>query len=470
VSAKPGVTNAKPTSAASMSAASAPASGTSVVILAAGLGKRMKSARPKVLHPVCGRPLLAWVVDQALSLSPSRILVVVGHGQEEVERALQSSGQLARVTLVRQEPQLGTGHALQCCIPALGKDPGRVVVLYGDMPLLEAESLTELVSAHAEGAADGVALLTAFPDDSRGFGRIVRSEDGIGVRAIVEEKDATLAERAIGEVNLGVYAFHGEALLNALPKLQNKNKQGEFYLTDVIGMFVKENRPAVAVELENPAEAIGVNTLADLAEARWALQVRILEEHLANGVYIEDPSTTYIDHGVEIGAGSTILPCTVIRAGVKVGAGCEVGPFTHLRAGTVLEDGAEVGNFTEAKNAKLGAKSKAKHLAYLGDVTIGSRTNIGAGTIFANYDGKKKHPTVVGDNAFVGSGTVVVAPNTIGSGATTGAGAVVTRDSGVGDGQVWVGVPARRLTKSSKEHAAPADPAHAPKSSSKKAH
>ncbi len=437
---------------------------TSVVILAAGLGKRMKSARPKVLHPVCGRPLLAWVIDQALSLSPARILVVVGHGQEEVERALQSTGQLARVTLVRQEPQLGTGHALQCCIPALGRDPGRVVVLYGDMPLLQPESLKELVAVHSSAADGGVALLTACPDDSRGFGRIVRSADGQGVRAIVEEKDASIAERAIPEVNLGVYAFDGEALLAALPKLENKNKQGEFYLTDVIGMFVKQGRPAVAVELEDPSEAIGVNTLADLAEARWALQVRILEAHLANGVYIEDPSTTYIDHGVEIGPGTTILPCTVIRSGVKVGAGCEVGPFTHLRAGTVLEDGAEVGNFTEAKNARLGSKSKAKHLAYLGDVTIGSRTNIGAGTIFANYDGKKKHPSVVGDNAFVGSGTVVVAPNTIGSGATTGAGAVLTRDSAVGDGQVWVGVPARRLTKSSKDAQAPADAAHAPKS------
>jgi bifunctional UDP-N-acetylglucosamine pyrophosphorylase/glucosamine-1-phosphate N-acetyltransferase len=464
VSAKPGAIGAN------AGASAAKASGTSVVILAAGLGKRMKTARPKVLHPVCGRPLLGWVIDQAQSLSPDRILVVVGHGHEEVERALRSSGELARVTLVRQEPQLGTGHALQCCIPALGKNPGRVVVLYGDMPLLEKESLAELVSVHAERASGGVALLTACPQDSRGFGRIVRSGDGDSVRAIVEEKDATVAERAISEVNLGVYAFHGEALVAALPKLENKNKQGEFYLTDVVGMFVKDARPAVAVELEDPAEAIGVNTLADLAEARWAIQVRILEEHLANGVYIEDPSTTYIDHGVTIGAGSTILPCTVIRSGVKVGAGCEVGPFTHLRTGTVLEDGAEVGNFTEAKNARMGAKAKAKHLAYLGDVTIGARTNIGAGTIFANYDGKKKHPSVVGEGSFVGSGTVVVAPNTIGAGATTGAGAVVTRNSEVGDGEVWVGVPARRLTKSAKETAASADPSHAPKSSSKKSH
>jgi bifunctional UDP-N-acetylglucosamine pyrophosphorylase/glucosamine-1-phosphate N-acetyltransferase len=420
----------------------------SVVILAAGLGKRMKSARPKVLHPLCGRPMLAWIVDQALALSPERILVVVGHGADDVEKALLESGLQKKVTLVRQEPQLGTGHALQCCLKDLGANPGVVVVLYGDMPLLRAESLSDLLATQAREAKGGAALLTAAPDNPRGFGRIVRGAHGTGdVERIVEEKDASEDEKGIPEVNLGVYAFDGKALIAALPKLETKNAQGELYLTDVIGMLVAAKKPVAAVEVEDVEEAIGVNTLADLAEARWALQMRILEEHLMNGVCIEDPASTYIDHGVEIGAGTRILPCSVIRAGVRIGAGCEIGPFTHLRAGTVLEDGAEIGNFTEVKASRVGRHAKAKHLSYLGDATIGERTNIGAGTIFANYDGKAKHKTTVGQRVFVGSGTVIVAPNTIADGAVTGAGAIVTRNAGIGAGEVWVGVPAKRLTK-----------------------
>ena len=432
----------------------APRTPTRVVILAAGLGKRMKSPRPKVLHPLCGRPMVAYVIDQALALDPEQVLLVVGHGQEQVEQALAAGGQRERVTLVRQEPQLGTGHALQCCLGALAGARGRVVVLYGDMPLLSAASLAALLEAQ-ERAAGGASMLTAFPEDARGFGRILRREepDGSGeagfgdVVGVVEERDATAEQREIPEVNLGVYCFDAAALLDALPRLSNANAQREYYLTDVIGMLVAAGQPVVAVELEDPDEAIGVNTLAHLAEARWAMQVRILEQHLANGVQIEDPATTYVDHGVEIGVGTRILPCTVIRSGVRIGAGCEVGPFAQLRAGTVLEDGAEIGNFTECKNARVGEHAKAKHLAYLGDVAIGARTNIGAGTIFANYDGKAKHRCEVGERVFVGSGTVVVAPNTIGDGATTGAGAIVTRGKGIPPGETWVGIPARPLAR-----------------------
>lgn len=432
---------------------------TRVVILAAGLGKRMKSARPKVLHALCGRPMVAYVIDQALALEPEQVLLVVGHGQEQVERALAATGQRERVTLVRQEPQLGTGHALQCCLEELAGAEGRVVVLYGDMPLLSGESLTRLLAAQ-EDAPGGASMLTAFPEDARGFGRILRrddpSEPGFGdVIGVVEEKDATTEQRDIPEVNLGVYCFDAAALLEALPRLSNANAQREYYLTDVIGMLVAAARPVVAVELDDPDEAIGVNTLSHLAEARWAMQMRILEQHLENGVQIEDPATTYVDHGVEIGPGTRILPCTVIRAGVRIGAGCEVGPFAQLRAGTVLEDGAEIGNFTECKNARVGEHAKAKHLAYLGDVSIGARTNIGAGTIFANYDGQAKHRCEVGERVFVGSGTVVVAPNTIGDGATTGAGAIVTRGAAIPPGETWVGVPARPLVRRAK-----GDPAH----------
>jgi len=424
---------------------------TSVVILAAGLGKRMKSPRPKVLHPLCGRPMIAWVVDQALAFDPERILLVVGHGGEDVEVALRKTGQHAHVQFVHQEPQLGTGHALQCCAPKLfpkGQtgDGGRVVVLYGDMPLLRPQSLSELLRAHADEAASGAAILTARPSDPRGFGRILR-DDRNAVQGIVEERDANEQERAIDEVNLGVYVFDGGGLAQALPLLSKANEQGEYYLTDVIGTFVEAGRPVVATSVEDEVEAIGVNTLAHLAQAREALQMRILEQHLENGVQIEDPRTTTIDHGVTIGAGTRILPCTVIRSGVEIGAGCEVGPFSQLRAGTVLEDGAEIGNFTECKNARVGAHAKAKHLAYLGDATIGAGTNVGAGTIFANYDGVAKHHSSVGKKVFLGSGTVVVAPNRIGDRATTGAGAVLKKNSDVPAGEVWVGIPARRLER-----------------------
>jgi bifunctional UDP-N-acetylglucosamine pyrophosphorylase / glucosamine-1-phosphate N-acetyltransferase len=414
----------------------------SVVILAAGLGKRMRSARPKVLHPLCGRSMLEWVLDQALALEPKRVIVVVGHGADEVRKSLANHPAAAKLQFVTQEPQLGTGHALQCCLPALGADPGRTVVLYGDMPLLRAESVRALVAAQT---GNGLALLTAVFDAPRGFGRIVRDAKTKAVVRIVEEKDCTPEQRAIDEVNLGVYCFDGRGLVQALPRLSNDNAQREYYLTDVLALFVAEGRPVASIELDDASEGLGVNTLAQLSEARTELQWRILEQHLENGVYIEDPASTYIDHGVAIGAGTKILPCTVIRSGVRIGAGCEVGPFTQLRPGTVLEDGAEVGNFTECKNSTLGKHTKAKHLAYIGDATLGAHVNVGAGTIFANYDGKAKHKCVVEDGAFLGSGTVIVAPNTIGPRATTGAGAVVTKNSGVGASQVWIGVPAKRF-------------------------
>ncbi|MBK7643382.1 MAG: bifunctional N-acetylglucosamine-1-phosphate uridyltransferase/glucosamine-1-phosphate acetyltransferase [Planctomycetes bacterium] len=417
-----------------------------VVILAAGLGKRMKSDRPKVLAPLCGRPMISWVLDAAAALAPTRILLVVGHGKELVAEALTAQGQSKGVTLVHQKEQLGTGHALQVCRKELGKDPGRVVVLYGDMPLLGTQTLQDLVALQRRAAEGGAAILTACPDNARGFGRVLRGPNA-RVERIVEEKDCTPAQKAIEEVNTGVYVFDGKALVDALPRLTNDNAQKEYYLTDIVALMAASELPVVAHETEALEEIIGVNNLSHLSEARWALQQRILEGHLLNGVGIEDPATTTIDHGVQIGPGTRILPCTVIRSGVKIGAHCEVGPFTQLRTGTVLEDGAEIGNFTECKNARIGKHTKAKHLAYLGDVTIGERANVGAGTIFANYDGKHKHPTHVGDGAFLGSGTVVVAPNTIGARATTGAGAVVTRAAGVGAGETWVGVPARRLAQ-----------------------
>ncbi|MEM8710967.1 MAG: bifunctional UDP-N-acetylglucosamine diphosphorylase/glucosamine-1-phosphate N-acetyltransferase GlmU, partial [Planctomycetota bacterium] len=343
------------------------------------------------------------------------------------------------------------GHALQVAAPAIG-DAERVVVTYGDMPLLTSESLRELIEAQKgqseDDAADSVALLTALVDDPFGYGRVLRGEDDLFER-IVEQKDASEAERLVNEINLGVYCFARGPLGPDLGRLSNDNAQREYYITDLAGMAAAAGRRVVPVVLDDAAEAQGVNDLAQLADVRWQVQLRILERHMANGVRIMDPSTTFIDHGVTIGTGTEVLPCTVIRSGVTIGEGCEVGPFSHLRVGAVLEDRAEVGNFTEMKKSRLGEGSKAKHLSYLGDAEIGKGANIGAGTIFANYDGKDKHKTVVGDDAFVGSGTIIVAPNVVARGATTGAGAVVTRSAEIADDETWVGLPARKLPKKS---------------------
>jgi bifunctional UDP-N-acetylglucosamine pyrophosphorylase/glucosamine-1-phosphate N-acetyltransferase len=431
-----------------------------IVILAAGKGKRMKSAGPKVLHELCGRPILGYVLDQARALGPERIAVVTGHGGDEVrewvlenEPAADSYGShgadgatMAPVAFVHQAEQRGTGHAVRMAADEIGRSEGPVIVLYGDMPLITAASLEALIDARGDGKAS---MLTAIADQPRGFGRIVR-EDG-AFRAIIEEKDATPDERAIREANVGVYCFDRNALLEGLPRLSTDNAQGELYLTDVLGTLVDEGGDVATVTLDDEREAIGINTIEHLSEARAGIQRRILSAHMANGVFVEDPASTYVDHGVEIGAGTRILPCTVIRAGVTIGADCEVGPFTHLRAGTVLKDRAELGNFTEAKKSTVGEGTKAKHLTYLGDVDIGSGANIGAGTIVANYDGTHKHRTTVGDGAFIGSGSILIAPMTVGEGALTGAGAVVKRGTDIPPRESWVGVPAHPIAPKSNE-------------------
>ena len=400
----------------------------------------MRGAGPKVLQTLCGRPMLGYVLDQARSLEPARILVVTGHGGDAVREWVEADEPDDRIGFVEQAEQNGTGHAVQVCADEIAESSGAVVVLYGDMPLLSNESLARLCEVRGDGKA---AAITAIAEKPRGFGRILRA-DGV-FRAIVEEKDATDEQREIREVNVGVYCFDRDTLLDSLPRLSSDNAQGEYYLTDVLGMIVESGGEVATVTLEDPRESIGINTLEHMAEARAGVQERILVGHMAAGVAIEDPASTYIDHGVEIGVGTRILPCTVIRAGVRIGADCEVGPFTHLRVGTVLEDAAEVGNFTEAKKSTIGKRTKAKHLTYLGDVTIGEDANIGAGTIVANYDGTHKHPTRVGDRAFIGSGSILIAPMTVGDDALTGAGAVVKRNTNIPPGEAWVGVPARPI-------------------------
>lgn len=418
----------------------------------------MRTDAPKVLFDVCGLPSLLHVVRTCRALQPARLLVVVS---EEIRQACQAAldgdpcPQANAVRLVVQEPQLGTGHAVAAAyaaLPADESDDGDVLVLYGDGPLIEVSSLSRLLEQHRETAA-GVTVMTSVREDPTGYGRIVL--DGAGrVERIVEELDADTATRELREVNTGILAFAPGIGRRAVAALGNDNAKGEYYLTDTIEWIREQGRqgpagaPGSTVErstLEHAEEVDAFNSLAELANVRRLMRSRILRQHQENGVDIIDPDTTYIDVDVSIGPGSRILPCTVIGAGVSIGKDCMVGPFSHLRIGTRLEDRAEVGNFTETKKTVLGKGSKAKHLTYLGDARIGAATNIGCGTITANYDGKAKHVTKIGDGAFIGSGTVLIAPAEIGDGARTGAGAIVTRNTRVGVRETWIGVPARRL-------------------------
>ncbi|HEX5054141.1 MAG TPA: NTP transferase domain-containing protein [Planctomycetota bacterium] len=418
-----------------------------VICLAAGLGKRTKVSLPKVLLPLCGRTLAASALAAVAPLQPERTVVVLHHERAKVQQVLEPAldGLFTDLAFVDQGAPRGTGHAVQVAMRALPDFRGDVLVIYGDCPLITTATLEQLREVRG---AQPCSVLTAYPDDATGLGRIRRDDQGrfVGIR---EERDCSAEERAIDEVNAGFYCFDSEALRKALQGLQPNNAQGEYYLTDVVADWTGRGIEVPTLEAEQATEILGVNSLADLAVARLVMQERILMEHLQNGVLIVDPGTTWIDHGVAIGADTKILPCTVIGAGCVVGRHCEVGPFAHLRAGTVLEDGAEIGNFVEAKKTRVGAGAKAKHLTYLGDATIGRKANIGAGTITANYDGKHKHETRIGERCFVGSGTVIVAPSEMRDDSMTGAGAILKRGSVVGSGEVWVGVPAKKLARAS---------------------
>lgn len=416
-----------------------------VICLAAGLGKRTKVSVPKVLLPLCGRTLAASALAATAPLQPARTVVVLHHQKEKVEASLREAcrGWFRDLVFVDQGAPKGTGHAVQVAMQALADFDGDVLVVYGDCPLLLTSTLQKLCELRGTASCS---VLTAFPESPAGLGRILRDSTGkfTGIR---EDKDCSAAEKAIGEINAGFYCFDAKALRPALAGLKPNNAQGEYYLTDAVESFAKAGATVPTLCVDDASEIQGVNSLADLAVARELMQERILLEHLANGVIVVDPASTWIDHDVAIGSDTKILPCTVIGSGCTIGSHCEVGPFAHLRAGTVLEDGAEVGNFVEAKKTRLGKGAKAKHLTYLGDATVGAKANIGAGTITANYDGVNKHETRIGERCFVGSGTVLVAPTELGDRAMTGAGAIVKRGSVVPADEIWVGMPARFLKR-----------------------
>lgn len=425
-----------------------------VVILAAGKGTRMRSARPKVLQPLAGRPLLAHVLELARGLEARRICTVIGHEAAAVRAAFDAP----ELCWVEQTPQLGTGHAVQQALPQLAPE-GVALVLYGDVPLIRRETLAALLEAAGQ---DCLALLTVTPEDPAGYGRIVRDEAG-RVQRIVEQKDATPEERAIGEINTGILAAPVARLADWLARVGNDNAQGEYYLTDIVALAVADGTEVVTAQPQHEWETLGVNDRRQLAELERIHQRQLAEALLDAGVTLADPArvdvrgTLECGMDVEIDVGCVFEGRVVLGDGVKVGAHCvlrdavigagtRIAPFSHLestqagdeciigpyartRPGTVLADAVQLGNFVEVKNSHIAAGSKASHLAYVGDADVGRKVNIGAGVITCNYDGANKHRTIIEDEAFIGSDAQLVAPVRVGRGATIGAGTTLTRDA-----------------------------------------
>ncbi len=455
------------------------------MILAAGLGTRMKSRLPKVLHPICGRPMLAYVIDAARAATGERPLVVYS---PQTEQICEDFAQEADFCL--QETPRGTGDALRAAVEALPADVTEVVVLSGDVPLIEAESIIRVLDSRRDESA-AMALAAAQLDDASGYGRVVLTSDGRAAGRIVEEKDASEEERGIALVNSGLYAFERSWLSGAVGRLTPSPATGELYLTQLVEVAAADGRAAIVVDAPEDAdwasELAGINDRSDLAEIQLVLQYGILQRHMEDGVTFHDPGSAVVDATVQLEPDVTIEPNVSLRGTTsigrestvksgsqiidavigersvvwasviessRVGNDVRIGPFAHIRPGCEVGDGAEIGNFAEQKNTRFGARSKQHHFSYLGDAEIGDDVNIGAGTITANYDGRRKHRTVIGDGAFIGSDTILRAPVTVGKGAYTGAGSVVTRD--VPDGKLAVGVPARireRLEKPGTEEA-----------------
>ena len=441
------------------------------VLLAAGQGTRMKSDLPKVLHPLCGKPMVWHVLEALRSATTEKPVVVVGHGAEAVQKYLGDSADC-----VLQEPQLGTGHAAMQAEALLRDNTDLVIVTYADMPLLRGETFQRLVETQRLNPGP-LSLLTVIADDPRGFGRIVRNAAGT-VDAIVEEYVATPEQRAIKELNVGAYCCKADWLWDALHRIEKNPKKGEYYLTDIVEIAVRENLPVQALVHDDFVETIGINSRVHLSEAEAAMRLRINREHMLNGVSMMDPASTYIDVDIPIGRDTTILPNTYIQGrsvigernvigpntimrNTTVGNDCKIlasvlegavlendvdmGPFARLRRGAHLKSHVHMGNFGEVKDSTLHEGVKMGHFSYIGNANIGANTNIGAGTITCNFDGERKHATEIGEDAFIGSDTMLVAPLRLGDGARTGAGAVVTKN--VPEDTLVVGMPARAIRK-----------------------
>lgn len=441
------------------------------LVLAAGKGTRMKSDRAKVLHPLLGRPMVFYVLDALGEVQVERTVLVVGH---EADQVRQTCG--VGLRYAEQTVQRGTGHAVLMAMSELEDFQGRVLILCGDMPLVTGSVLQELLEAHRR-SGDDLTVLTAESREMREFGRIVRGADG-HVQRIVEARDCTPDEYALTEVNLGAYCAEVDFLRQFLPRIGTDNAQGEIYLTDLVRLGSAAGRSMGAVRTADVESSLGINSRADLAKAAGVLNRRLLHQMMLDGVTVLDPANTWVEPGVRVGPDTELLPGTMLSGTTAIGSGCTVGPnarlidsqvgdrvtvqysvllqarvadgstigpFAYLRPGTEIGPGARVGDFVEIKNSTIGAGSKVPHLSYVGDATVGSRVNVGCGTITCNYDGRAKHRTVIGDGVFLGSNTSLVAPVTLGEGSATGAGSVVIRD--VPAHTLVAGVPAHPLRR-----------------------
>jgi bifunctional UDP-N-acetylglucosamine pyrophosphorylase / glucosamine-1-phosphate N-acetyltransferase len=409
-----------------------------VIILAAGKSTRMKSELPKVLHPLCGRPMLGYVLDLVVALKPAQAVAVLGYKQELVRKYIPKG-----IKVAIQKKLIGTADAVKVGLAQLKGFQGTVLILYGDNPLLKKETLKKLLDYHIENNVD-VTLLTAQMKNPYGYGRIIRDKYS-SICGIVEEKDADEVQKDIKDINTGIMAFKKEKLLAHLGTIRPNNRKKEYYLTDIIEIFAKKKYLVDGLKTQDAQEALGINTRAELAQANVLVQKIINDKLMQDGVTLVDPASTFVNFGTKIGKDTVIYPFTVIERDVKIGKRCFVGPFAHLREGVRLADDVTAGNFIEMVRSLIGAKTFVKHFSYLGDSSVGANVNIGAGTVTANFDGKNKNFTVIKDNANIGSDTVMVAPVKIGKSAITGAGAVVTKN--IPDKTVVVGVPARILKK-----------------------
>lgn len=409
------------------------------IILAAGKGTRMKSAVPKVLHPVCGKPMIEYVLDVAKAAGSKELIVVLGHMITAVREQLPPE-----VVTIEQKKLLGTADAVKTTSSHLKSFKGDILILCGDTPLLTKETVRALVKKH-RGSKAVCTFLTAVVHDPQGYGRVIRDMDGKAV-AIREDKDAVGFERQIAEINSGVYCINASALFAALDKVRQNKAKKEFYLTDIIEIFTQDGQTVETVATENFKEALGVNSRIDLAQSQEIIRRRILDRLMLAGVTIVDPASTHIDADVKIGRDTVVRPFSVIENNVRIGSGCLIGPFARIRPGSRIGDDVEVGNFTEVSRTKIGRATLMKHFGFLGDATVGANANIGAGTVTANYDGVEKHPTKIGDGAFIGSDAILVAPVKVGKKAVIGAASVVVR-SDIPDGATAVGTPARVTKK-----------------------
>lgn len=424
------------------------------VVLAAGQGTRMKSKLYKVLHPVCGKPMVEHVVDEALKLSLSKLVTIVGHGAEEVKKQLGDKSEYAL-----QAEQLGTAHAVKQAQPFLADEKGVTIVICGDTPLLTAETMEQMLKEHTQREAKAT-ILTAVAEDPTGYGRIIRGENG-AVQKIVEHKDASEEERLVTEINTGTYCFDNEALFRAIDQVSNDNAQGEYYLPDVIEILKNEGETVAAYQTGNFQETLGVNDRVALSQAEQFMKERINKRHMQNGVTLIDPMNTYISPDAVIGSDTVIYPGTVMKGEVqigedtiigphteimnssigsrtvikqsvvnhsKVGNDVNIGPFAHIRPDSVIGNEVKIGNFVEIKKTQFGDRSKASHLSYVGDAEVGTDVNLGCGSITVNYDGKNKYLTRIEDGAFIGCNSNLVAPVTVGEGAYVAAGSTVTED------------------------------------------